>query len=124
MTPQNAQATIAYYMGYTINYGGTYYYSPITCAIPQKEVPYYTSVVIGGHKPTEDYTKSLDSLIPVWEKMGVTPTLCLEHKSASMYVNPELIGKPFGNMEFYTIKGETIQEAAAMVTAKVIEDLI
>lgn len=61
-----------------------------------------------------DYHKSLDGLVPVWEKVSFT---------VQMYHSSVLGAKfttPFGNVSQLEDRGLSIQEAAAIATAKAI----
>ena len=60
------------------------------------------------------YTESLDALVPVWEKVGF---------SVQVYSLGELysVKTPFGIIKDH--ESETIQEAAAIATAKAIQEM-
>lgn len=68
------------------------------------------------------FTDSLDALVPVWEKGGLTLIINLDFM-------PQKIDKWSVSVAFWAIRGEfsgkgkTIQEAAAIATAKAILEL-
>lgn len=71
--------------------------------------------------PTE-YSKSLDKLVPVWEKLKVIVTH-LESHSGKGYAEVTSYKKhPIKGQDFIGVRG-TIQETAAIATAKAIQEL-
>lgn len=67
--------------------------------------------------PTPSYSRELDSLIPVWKKLNAS----ISHDACTVFwigVNDKK-----GELIEAEATGETIQEAAAIATAKAIEEL-
>lgn len=108
MTPQEANRIIAEFMGSYFDHsnGITTYYSQ------------------GEQYAARLYSKSLDALVPVWEKLKG-----FYNGSIDLMLAPS--DKPFANIDYFVDKhcyscnsyGDTIQEAAAIATAKAIQEL-
>lgn len=111
MNKDEANKIIAEFMGY----GG--------CSTPfMIEGEYYIAVFDSNGFAAEyirPYSESLDALVPVWEKLDFDFCLSAKEKScrnmdySGYYLN-------FGGLE---VKSTTLQEAAAIATAKAILEL-
>lgn len=96
MTPQEANKIIAEYMG-----------------VPSQ---YINGVIWNAEKgyTTTDFRKSLDALVPVWEKLGI-------HEK---YLYPKMVTLYHDELsDGCDAEGKTIQEAACTATAKAIKEL-
>lgn len=89
MEPQEANKIIAEYMGVSLETFLTY--------------------------NLKSYSKSLDAIVPVWEKLEIRMSLDMNYRDMS----------PWACVCVYEIAafGETIQEAAAIATAKAILEI-
>jgi hypothetical protein len=65
------------------------------------------------------YTKSLDALVPVWEKLNTYPMVDEDEK----YLIELLTEERFIDINYVWSKKDTLQEAAAYATAKAILEL-
>lgn len=74
-----------------------------------------------------DYTQSLDALIPVWEKLPCFDLLINKHSNGITVAFDSFDFETFdSNYEIWVKrmgKAKTIQEAAAIATAKAIQEL-
>lgn len=85
-------------------------------------------VILNNSPPYKRYSKSIDALVPVWEKLEVLPYLGIrdglfQENSCQLYEH--ILDDEENEKSEYMLraKGETIQEAAAIATAKAILEL-
>lgn len=64
------------------------------------------------------YSRSLDALVPVWQKLGYTNVILSVY--GDMLAEVDIYGTRINDLQE---KGKTLQEAAAIVTAKAIKEL-
>lgn len=78
----------------------------------------------GGNRPVHlEYSKSLDALVPVWEELGSLPRFYYKNGDGSLNVcEINVIEKGFLVTKF-TAVSKTIQQAAAIATAKAIKEI-
>lgn len=120
---KEATKVIAEYMGYKLVKGG--YYSTSKCGNPLRGVRWQYSNASSAklffrkgdeiiHESKVLYSQSLDSLVPVWEKMK------LSNISIKLLENKIYLGSIGLKSEY--VAGDIIQQAACLATAQAILD--
>lgn len=117
MTDQEANQIIAEYMGLRVDR----YFGSLSMLIVNSS---------GQSAEVSSYTKSLDALVPVWEKMakdirfwgGIMVYSCIV-KGVKQSFDVESNNQDELHLETYSEDKETIQQAAAHATAKAILEL-
>lgn len=104
MTPQEANKIISKFMGH--NYVELNAGTPFSRALIEVESGWYSSL----------YSTSLDRLVPVWEKLNQRDFRFALRDLYEFQIRVDRDNYFFGD-------GKTIQEAAAIATAKAIQEL-
>ena len=115
MTDEEVNKIIAEYMGFE-------YFKGLILLKDEKGIVQFEA--------TADYAKSLDALVPVWEKMvkdirfwgGITVYSCIV-QGAKQSFDIESNNQDELHLETSSEDKETIQQAAAHATAKAIKEL-
>ena len=127
MTPEEANRILAEYMGWE-------HFSRVEDEMGYKAYSPLLSIwcMFGGIDSEPLWSESLDALVPVWEKMryqyeetmfDVSLRIDLDHKLSSIWMDDyqHSFGDNPPGSDYES--GETIQEAAAIATAKAIQEL-
>ena len=105
---QEINKVIAEFMGWS---------EDATTAVPTNEGS--ETIIIGKNEIPTKFTRSLDVLIPAWEKLNCFPVF---DKMGTMY-SCEMVKDWSGGMHFDNAVSESIQLAAATATYKAIKAL-
>lgn len=110
MTDEEVNKIIAEFMGWRfLIYGG------VPVIKKREELPIYDDC----------FTKSLDALVPVWEKLECRPTFEYDYAPDSSVLKEfcELSSNDMRESPYGYSSGSTIKQAAAYATAKAIQRL-
>ena len=106
MTPETANKIIAEYMG------GPYKGDSMYCSLDGE------TIIPDIEDQIKEHYLSLDALVPVWEKLSNRNTLSMvTGDDIRVYYSPQITNYR------QIVQAETIQQAAAIATAKAIQEL-